>query len=96
MRTKRYRLAKASNPKKVYATITFHGRSKKQAERNARKFSKRHNVEMGFVDASGFHPIRASKDYSASAAGEGRSRKAGKVRAKRSTRKARRGRQAIS
>lgn len=31
----------------------------------------RKNVEMGFWDARGFHPIRASKDYSAGRASEG-------------------------
>jgi hypothetical protein len=30
----------------------------------------RRNVEMGFWDATGFHPIRASEDYSAGRAGE--------------------------
>ena len=33
-------------------------------ERNMAKRRKRRNVEMGFYDASGFHPIRASSDYS--------------------------------
>jgi len=35
---------------------------------------RRHNVEMGFTDATGFHPIRASKDYSMARSGEGRAR----------------------
>ena len=35
---------------------------------------RRHNVEMGFTDATGFHPIRASKDYSMARAGERRAR----------------------
>ena len=33
---------------------------------------RRKNVEMGFYDATGFHPIRASADYRRSRAGEGR------------------------
>src|SRR5262249_38057312 len=31
----------------------------------------RKNVEMGYTDATGFHPVRASKDYDESRAGEG-------------------------
>ena len=31
---------------------------------------RRHNIEMGFRDATGFHPIRASRDYSYARAGE--------------------------
>lgn len=33
---------------------------------------RRHNVEMGFTDATGFHPICASADYSGARAGEKR------------------------
>lgn len=32
----------------------------------------RKNVEMGFYDGTGFHPIRASSDYQESRAGESR------------------------
>ena len=39
-------------------------RKKKMAKR------KRRNVEMGFYDDTGFHPIRASSDYSSSRGGE--------------------------
>ena len=81
MRTKRWQIARASNPKKTLGTITFRGRSKKELLRNARAFSKRHNIEMGFFGPGGFHPIRASKDYSGARAGEGRSHTAKKVRA---------------
>jgi len=59
-----------------------------------KKLNKKKNVEMGVWDSSGFHPIRASRDYSASRAGERKG--GGRARAKRKTRKARRGRQAIS
>jgi len=45
--------------------ISIPGKSRKAAVANARRFIRRHtkNVEMGFYDATGFHPIRASKDY---------------------------------
>lgn len=31
---------------------------------------RRHNIERGYRDATGFHPIRASSDYDAARAGE--------------------------
>ena len=56
---------------------------------NARPLKKKKNVEQGFYDSRGiFHPIRASSDYS--------ERKATTGAAKKRTRRARRGRQAIS
>jgi hypothetical protein len=82
------RLARASNPTKTLATITFRGKSKKDLARNVRAFSKRHNVAAGFFDATGFHPIRASKDYS--------EKRVKRAAAQRLTRRARRRRQAIS
>ena len=83
------------NPEKG-VRISVIGKTKKQVQSRARKFVKGYlkNVEIGFHDASGFHPIRGSSDYSSSRAGEGR--KGGKARAKRATKKARKGRQAIS
>ena len=58
------------------ATLTVRGKTKKQAAANARRVARHHvkNVEMGFYDSSGFHPIRASKDYSGAQAGEKRVR----------------------
>ncbi len=78
--------------------ISVTGKTKKQTTARAKRFVKRYlkNVEMGFVDATGFHPIRGSKDYNAGRPGEGKSRAAGKSRAKRYTKKAKRGRQAVS
>jgi len=87
MKTIRYKLSRANNPAKPIATLTFRGRSKKEALENAQSFSERHNVAMGFTDASGFHPIRASEDYSRKRAGEKPRRKFS--RAKSRTRKSR-------
>ncbi len=58
------------------ATLTVRGKTKKQAATNARRVARHHvkNVEMGFYDATGFHPIRASRDYSGAQAGEKRVR----------------------
>jgi hypothetical protein len=50
----------------------------------SRYFKRHHNVEHGFYDSKGtFHPIRSSRDYSSSRAGEGRSRKKRKSRKRR-------------
>jgi hypothetical protein len=50
----------------------------------SRYFKRHHNVEQGFYDSKGvFHPIRASRDYSASRAGEGRHRKSRKSKKRR-------------
>jgi hypothetical protein len=59
--------------------IPIHGKTLKSARAKANAFRKHHlkNVEMGFYDASGFHPIRTSEDYSAGREGE-RSRMATK------------------
>jgi hypothetical protein len=43
-----------------------------RAATTKRRKPRRRNVEMGFRDATGFHPIRASADYSRAIAGEGR------------------------
>lgn len=78
MRTIRKRIMRQSNPKKTIATVTFHGRSHKEAARNARAFAKKfhlpfeadvnpikRNVAAGFYDEDGiFHPIQTSFDYS--------------------------------
>lgn len=91
---------KKNNPKKVLSKHTFFGRTIKAAKSAARRyFGRKRNVEMGFYDRRGiFHPIRASSDYSAAAAGEGRvrSRSATARRVRASHRRARRGRSAIS
>jgi hypothetical protein len=55
--------------------ITFHGvgKSKKAAKAHVRRIANaylRKNIVAGFYDATGFHPIRASADYSAGRAGE--------------------------
>jgi hypothetical protein len=72
MRTIRRRIAAASNPQKTIGTITFRGRSKKEAKQNMVNYLRRTNVMAGFYDEDGqFHPIRAAKDYSRSRAGEG-------------------------
>ncbi len=44
MRTIRKRIMRQSNPKKTIATVTFHGRSHKEAARNARAFSKKYHL----------------------------------------------------
>jgi len=44
MRTKRMRLARASNPSKTLATITFRGRTKKELARNANALIKRYHL----------------------------------------------------
>ena len=69
--------------------IITRGKSAKAARAKANRFRRNHlkNVAMGFTDASGFHPIRASHDYSSSRAGEGRSKGASKVRARRTMKK---------
>lgn len=77
--------SRGKNPKPI-ATLTVQGRSKKDVHRRALRIAKHHlknvrvvtrdrkNVEQGFWDSTGFHPIRASKDYSMARAGERRAR----------------------
>jgi hypothetical protein len=65
------------NPQRTHvATLSVRGKTKKQAAANARAVARHHvkNIEMGFYDSSGFHPIRASRDYSGAQAGEKRVR----------------------
>ncbi|MGA2475577.1 MAG: hypothetical protein ABSF73_03045 [Terriglobia bacterium] len=65
------------NPKgkrgELVMTIVGTGRTKalakSSATRNARTYVRR-NIIAGFHDATGFHPIRASADYSPGRAGE--------------------------
>ncbi len=88
-----------SNPKKVLSKHTFFGKTIKAAKSAARRyFGRKRNVEMGFYDAHGFHPIRASSDYSGAKAGEkrARSKRAVATRVRSRMRRARRGRTAIS
>jgi hypothetical protein len=61
-----------SNP-----TFEFRGKTRKGALSAARKYIATHrNIFAGFRDEDGiFHPIRASKDYSPSRAGEKRKKK---------------------
>ena len=70
-------------------TIPIRGKTAKAARAKANRFRRNHlkNVAMGFTDATGFHPIRASHDCSSGRAGEGRSKGAAKVRTKRTVRK---------
>ena len=90
-----------SNPRKrrkPIATISVRGRSKKHARNRASSLISRilKNVEKGFYDSTGFHPIRASRDYSGAKAGETRARSKTAVRTRarahaHRARKARRG-----
>ncbi len=73
------------------ATVNIHGKTRAAAKRNATRFVKRHmkNIEQGFFEGGIFHPIRGSRDYDLPRAGEGRSRRAGRAKAKRYTKKSR-------
>jgi hypothetical protein len=55
-----------------------------------KKLSTKKNVDQGFWDSRGFHPIRASADYNAGRAGEGLSRRR-VASAKRTTTRLRKG-----
>ena len=67
-----------SNPStKPLGILTVRGRSRKNAKSKAKSLLRRlfgRNVAEGFYDSTGFHPIRASRDYSKARAGEGRAR----------------------
>lgn len=78
------------NPKKVLSRHTFIGKTVKAAKSAARGFFRRMkgNVEQGFFDATGFHPIRASRDYS--------ERRVQKAQVKKYHKRARKRRSAIS
>jgi len=89
MARKRTVILRVGNPRlKRRISIHVPGKTRKSAEIRARQFIKKlrgtRNVEMGFYDSSGFHPIRASKDYDASAVKHGSEGK--KARAKRARR----------
>lgn len=45
--------------------IPIKGKTLKSAKAKANSFRRHHlkNVEKGFYDSTGFHPIRSSKDY---------------------------------
>jgi hypothetical protein len=63
------------NPRKLLARHSFFGKTPQAAVGRAKKFfGLKGNVEQGFWDSTGFHPIRASSDYSAARAGEKRAR----------------------
>jgi hypothetical protein len=65
--------------------IPIHGKTIKSARAKANAFRDRHlkNVEQGFYNATGFHPIRASKDYDSAKVkhgGEGKRAKSRRIR----------------
>ena len=64
-------MAKKRNAKRKQRWYRISGRT---ARRLNALLGRKKNVEMGFYDATGFHPIRASKDYSMAVAGERRPR----------------------
>ena len=66
-------------------SATFLGKSYKKALASGKRFLR--NVAAGFWDDSGFHPIRASSDYSSKRAGEGVHRAVAKRRGKTYTKK---------
>ena len=66
-------------------TATFLGRSYKKALASGKRYLR--NVAAGFWDDSGFHPIRASSDYSSKRVGEGVHRAVPKRRGKTYTKK---------
>ena len=63
-----FSLFRQGNPAQKVGTFAFFGKSFKKAEaagsRYLRKLGLSSNVAAGFWDDSGFHPIRASYDYS--------------------------------
>jgi hypothetical protein len=64
--------------------MRFTGKTKKAAVGAATTYLRKHpNITAGFYDEDNqFHPIRASRDYSPSRAGEGRRSKPRKAKAK--------------
>ena len=68
----------AKKTKKLSITRRTLGRLMKLIPAKRRK-----NIEMGFYDSSGFHPIHASKDYIPERHGEGYRRGGGLARSKR-------------
>ena len=69
---------RVGNPSNA-VTITVPAKSERAALARARRFVKHHtkNIEQGFYDETGFHPIRASKDYSEKRATAGARARAG-------------------
>ena len=65
------------NPRKPVATLSFSGRSRKQAVAKARRFlrTRMKNISEGFYRDGTYHPIRSAVDYSPARAGEGRKAK---------------------
>lgn len=68
--TKSKAKATASHKRKVSSRKKTTGRLAARAIKKTVKTRKRRNVQQGFYDSSGFHPIRASADYSPAVAGE--------------------------
>jgi len=82
-------IIRLGNPSKSgRVTIRVPAKTRKAAVTRARALRKKlrtKNVEMGFYDGTGFHPIRASKDYSSAEVKHGsEGRKARSKRARRS------------
>lgn len=67
---KRKATATASHKRKVSSRRATTRRLASRAIKKAAKSRKRRNIQQGFYDSSGFHPIRASSDYDPGIAGE--------------------------
>lgn len=85
----RAKLRMLNNPKREI-NVSFKAKSKKAAKSILKRLFP--NVQEGFYDSSGFHPIRASSDYDAKRVGEGRRGRvtASRARHKRAKTRARR------
>ena len=79
---------KKNGKRRRVLTIHGEGRTKKLAVASARRRLRSHvkNVQMGFYDSTGFHPIRSSSDYDSAKVVhgvEGRKARAARGKAKR-------------
>ena len=89
----RARLANPRKPKEII-NVSFKAKSKRAAKSLLKRLFP--NVQEGFYDSSGFHPIRASSDYDPGAVGEGKRGKASASRARHKRAKKRSRRMSIS